>query len=208
MSKHIGTSSLSRTAAAPRRAALAATRTLKRGAIISPPPMMAARKPAYLAVKAVGSFVPKLTQKSFEKYGFSTATLLTDWARIIGEDLARDTRPERLQWPRGAANSEAGETGQGGATLILRVDPARALDVSYKERQIIERINTYFGYRAIAAMRLIQAPVTDTAAHRETRRMEAPALPPLAGAEVGDALSQALARMEAGVLARSQVRRT
>jgi hypothetical protein len=33
-------------------------------------------------VKAVGSFLPGLTRKAFEKYGFSTASLVTDWATI------------------------------------------------------------------------------------------------------------------------------
>ena len=32
--------------------------------------------------------VPKITRKVFEKFGFSTATLLTDWAVIVGADLA------------------------------------------------------------------------------------------------------------------------
>ena len=31
-------------------------------------------------VKAVGSFLPGLTRKAFEKYGFSAASLVTDWA--------------------------------------------------------------------------------------------------------------------------------
>ncbi len=41
--------------------------------------------------RVVGAFVPGLTRKSFEKYGFSTATLLTDWAIIVGKELAQFT---------------------------------------------------------------------------------------------------------------------
>ena len=67
------------------------------------------RASAYVAAKAVGSFVPKLTQKAFEKYGFSTATLLTDWAIIAGEDLSAATLPERVKWPRGPELPNEGE---------------------------------------------------------------------------------------------------
>ena len=112
--------------------------------------------------RAVGAYVPKLTRKAFEKYGFSTATLLTDWAIIVGADIAGYTAPERLKWPRGvegATMSARREAGRPGATLMLRVEPARALDVQYKARQLIERINAYFGYRAVAEMRLVQAPL-------------------------------------------------
>lgn len=112
--------------------------------------------------KAVGSFVPRLTRKAMEKYGFSTAALLTDWAAIVGADLARHTKPGKLRWPRNVetyAETAAEASGRPGATLHLQVDAARALDIQYKGRQIIERINAYFGYRAIADLRIEQMPV-------------------------------------------------
>ena len=46
-----------------------------------------------------------------------------------------------------------------GAMLVLRVDGAKALDVQYRAQQIIERINAYFGYAAVAQLRVIQAPM-------------------------------------------------
>src|SRR5215470_10559346 len=114
-------------------------------------------------VKAVGSFLPALTRKAFEKYGFSTATLITDWVRIVGRELAVATAPERLKWPRGIAPAdlEGNAPGQGrrGATLVLRVDGGLSLDVQHKARQIIDRINAYFGYAAVAELRIVQAPV-------------------------------------------------
>jgi hypothetical protein len=127
-------------------------------AFINPPIV---RKTAF-GVKAVGSFVPRLTKKVMEKYGFSTAALLTDWATIVGADLARHTRPNKLKWPRAVetyGETPAGQSGRPGATLYLMVDAARALDVQYKGRQIIDRINAYFGYRAIADLRIEQVPM-------------------------------------------------
>jgi hypothetical protein len=164
------------------------------------------RPPGSVYAKAVGSFVPKLTQKAFEKYGFSAATLLTDWAQIAGADVAGYTVPERLKWPRGPgayAEVEEGAEGRPGATLVLRVDPARALDVEYKGRQIIERINAYFGYRAVAALRLIQAPV-EAAKPREAVRPASARTPQEApSAADADPLSRALARLGAGVMGQS-----
>lgn len=112
--------------------------------------------------KTVGSFVPKLAQKAFEKYGFSTVALLTDWSAIVGQELADTTRPEKLKWPRLVQIAEdvaAGCEGRPGATLVLRVEPARALDVEYGAAQIVDRINSYFGYRAVADLRILQMPL-------------------------------------------------
>jgi hypothetical protein len=152
----------------------------------------------FLSAKAVGNFVPGLTRKAFEKFGFSAAALITDWPQIAGAELARWSAPERLKWPRGPQGSDDTEAeGRPGATLVLRVDPARALDVEYRARQIIERINAYFGYRAVAELRLIQAPLERRA--EEPIRPQRPAIP--ASSAGADPLTEALARLERGVLA-------
>ncbi len=160
-----------------------------------------ARRPAFIAAKTVGSFVPRLTQTAFEKYGFSAATLLTDWAQIVGADIAGFTAPERLKWPvRPGARDEVAEGAEGrpGATLILRVDPARALDVEYRGRQIVERINAYFGYRAVAGLRLVQAPLKANG-NLLPARVQAPQGAPTAS--TSDPLASALARLGASVTA-------
>lgn len=132
------------------------------------------RKKASFA-KAVGSFVPGLTRKSFEKYGFSTATLLTDWTIIAGRDLASFTLPERLKWPRNVeAFDDVSDDARGrpGATLVLRVDGPRAIEVQYQTGQIIERINAHFGYRAISEIRFIQAPLDKRSRETDPRAAE------------------------------------
>lgn len=163
-----------------------------------------ARTPGRIRARAVGAYVPKLTRKAFEKYGFSAATLLTDWAMIVGEEVAGFTTPERLKWPRGvgiAKDVEAGAEGRPGATLIVRVDPARALDAEYRSRQILERINGYFGYRAIAEMRILQAPLPAPAARAAARPdVPPPCEAPELAAIADERLRAALQRLKSGLM--------
>jgi hypothetical protein len=169
---------------------------------------MAPRVALRSSVRAVGSYVPALTRKAFEKHGFSTAVLLTDWARIVGAEVAASTAPERLKWPRGVeayGEVETGAEGRPGATLVVQVDPARALDVDYRSRQIVERINAFFGYRAVAALKLVQAPIAAPEArpqgpiHRDLGLEPAERRPV---DDVADAdLRAALLRLGAGVAA-------
>lgn len=112
--------------------------------------------------RAAGSFVPKIAAKAFEKFGFHTAEIMMQWPTIAGRDLAAFTQPERIRWPRlpqGAPGIGEGDTRPGG-TLVLRVEPARALDVEYRAAEILDRINRYFGYRAVDTLKIIQAPLT------------------------------------------------
>jgi hypothetical protein len=46
---------------------------------------------------------------------------------------------------------------------MLRVEGPRAIEVQHRVGQILERVNLYFGYRAITEMRILQAPVAKTA---------------------------------------------
>jgi hypothetical protein len=160
-----------------------------------------------IPARAVGTFVPKLTRAAFEKFGFSTAALLTDWPTIVGPKLALSTVPDRIKWPR-SVEQDAMDGSSGprrGATLAIFVDPARALDVQYQAAMIIDRINAYFGYRAVAELRIQQAVVAREPEPVSPRtqlvapRSADPALATIAD----DGLRAALERLEASVYARN-----
>lgn len=95
----------------------------------------------------------EITKASFARYGFAAADAVANWEAIVGADLAVVSAPERIRWPRGS-----GETAQKqGGTLIIRAAPGRALELQYEASRIIARINGYFGYGAIAAVKVVQA---------------------------------------------------
>jgi len=127
---------------------------------------------------AVGAYVPGVTRAAFEAHGFPSASILSDWPDIIGAEFADITCPERLVWPRGAepcADEEGGakrrtQHRRAGATLVLRVDGPRSLEVQHIAPQLLERINIYFGYRAVSQLRIVQGPV-----HHEAARNNRPA---------------------------------
>lgn len=159
----------------------------------------------FTSARAVGSFVAAVTSKAFQKYGFSAARLITDWPAIVGKDLAQCTMPERLKWPRALVHTEDEDasppSGRRGATLVLRVDGARALNVQYGARQIIERINAYLGYSAIAELRIVQAPVAVPQARGATRRPVEPLrheVAAIADVRLRDALARLGAEIRAG----------
>ena len=100
--------------------------------------------------RPLARIVPKVAGKALGKKGMAFGTLITDWATIMGPELARSTLPQKLAFPPGQKE---------GATLHLKVSGSAALDVQHAEPQLIERINAFFGYRAVARIRLIQGPI-------------------------------------------------
>lgn len=97
-----------------------------------------------------------------ESRGFAVARVLTHWAEIVGEDVARMARPVRL-----------GYGGRGlGATLTLLVGPAHGPVVQMQIPRIIERVNACYGHAAVSRIALTQ---TAPAGFAEPRPAFAPA---------------------------------
>ncbi|MFP6778590.1 MAG: DciA family protein [Alphaproteobacteria bacterium] len=140
--------------------------------------------------RPVASTLHKVTEKIYRKRGFASAGVLVNWPAIIGEDWARHTVPERL-----------GASG----TLRLRVDGPLATEIKHLEPQILERIASYFGYRAVNRLSLIQGPLEKTQVEkpRPVRALDSDSAKTLAdtirGTRNAD-VKQALARLGEAVL--------
>jgi hypothetical protein len=180
------------------------TGVMRRAALRGPAPVSPVRNKNYVPQKAAGSFVPQITKLAFEKFGFPAAALITDWSKIVGADVAAYTMPERLKWARKIGDSSDGDesgSGRPAATLVLRVDPARALDIDYKTRMLLDRINAFFGYRAVGTLKIVQGMV-DAVSSVTGAAPERPASVPMV-APGTDPLTAALDRLGAQVTRRS-----
>jgi len=164
------------------------------------------RKPKFGA-RAIGSYVAKALDPAARARGFATTALLSDWPAIVGGELAKFTMPDRVVWPRRREELETGTKQRGhraeGATLVLRIEGPRAIEVQHRSGQILERVNAYFGYRAVTEMRFLQAPIARAAKRTKPQKepLAAYSLPKEAGIEQED-LARALTRLGAGAKAR------
>ena len=145
-----------------------------------------------------------LAKAAFARYGFAQGDVLARWPEIVGAELASVSEPERIRWGRGASGAAAGT----GATLVVRAAPGRGLELQHAIPVIIERINRFYGYGAVTAVKIVQGRFRGEAPQRPA----ATALPPdtLAAVEarleaVGDeALRSALLRLGTQVLGQAR----
>ena len=109
------------------------------------------------SLRAIAAEVPRIARAVLGKHGFGEAQLVAQWPAIIGEDIAKGASPEKLSFPRGERRD---------GTLHLRVAPGLALEIQHREPVLLERINAFFGYRAVARLALRQGPPARAAASR------------------------------------------
>ncbi len=126
--------------------------------------------------RGLGPALAKLTRPAYKRRGFAHGDVLARWAVIVGETLAATSCPERLSFPTGAG---------AGATLQIRVASGFALELQHLTPLVMERINTFYGYRAVTRLKLVQGPLP---ARQKTRSRDIKPLAP----HQEDALSQQL----------------
>lgn len=160
-----------------------------------------------MAVRVLAEFVDKSLGEVLTRRGFAGAEIVVAWPDIVGEPLAGRSEPLKLVWPRKPAGLSPEDAGRGAATLIVRVESAFALDLQQRAPIVIERLNSYFGWRCVERLKFEQAPV-----RRRKRPAEAP--PPDPGALAAarekaapiadEPLRAAVERLGVAVLSRSR----
>jgi hypothetical protein len=82
--------------------------------------------------------------------GFAQAEVVTRWPQIVGKELAGATVPQRLIFPRGERI---------GAKLVIRCESAFAPLLGHKGPQVIDLVNRFFGFGAVASIEIKQGPL-------------------------------------------------
>ena len=98
-------------------------------------------------VRAVGDMLPQIGRASFRRFGFVQSSIVTRWREIVGERYAEVSTPESIRFPPGKRSD---------GTLRLNVAGAHATMMQHIEPAIIERVNRFFGYAAIARVAIQQ----------------------------------------------------
>lgn len=97
-----------------------------------------------------GGLVQPQIRKASESRGFTVSRLVTHWAEVVGEDVARLCRPVKVAY---------GRTGMG-ATLTLLARGAAGPMLQAQLPAIRDRVNACYGYTAISQIRLTQTSAT------------------------------------------------
>lgn len=123
--------------------------------------------------RAVSELLPDVGRAAFRRFGFVQSSIVSRWAEIVGARYAEVSAPESLRFPHGERT---------GGTLTLVVRGAHAAMMQHITPEIIERVNRFFGYGAVARVTFRQGEVA-----KRARRAPPPSLKP-APVELGDSL--------------------
>ncbi len=146
----------------------------------APPAARTYERPRGGEARAIADLMPTIGRTAFRRFGFVQSSVVSRWPEIVGAAHARHCAPESIRFP-------LGEKSEG--ILQLVVTPAHAPLIQHVIPEIIERVNRFFGYSAVARVKLRQGEVQAPAASDPSRkgRTAPPSLKPIP-MELGDSL--------------------
>jgi len=104
--------------------------------------------------KAVSALMPEIGRAAFRRFGFVQSSVVSRWDEIVGARYAAVSAPEAIRFPVGKKSD---------GTLELTVEGAHATMIQHVLPEIIDRVNRFFGYGAVARVKVRQGPVAKPA---------------------------------------------
>ena len=106
---------------------------------------MKERKQSYF--KKIGNSLPKIVDKNIKEKNFVEVSLIKKWREIIGDDIAK------FCWPIKIIFSDIKNSN---GIIFLKTKRGRSMEIEFKNEEIIEKLNQYFGYKAISKISVVQ----------------------------------------------------
>ena len=116
-------------------------------------------KPRGGRARAVSELLPDAGRAAFRRFGFVQSAVVSRWSEIVGPRYAGVSTPESIKFP--PMGEKRGE--RTGGTLNLVVRGAHATMMQHIAPEIVERVNRFFGYAAVAAVKIRQGDVAGPA---------------------------------------------
>ena len=92
--------------------------------------------------------IKDLTKNVIGKFGFIEADIISNWSSIVGKEMADKTYPLKINFTKNNRDN--------GNLHLATSSGAYALEIQHREKIILERINSYFGYKAVAKITIMQ----------------------------------------------------
>ena len=88
--------------------------------------------------------IPQGLKKLLKKGSYNFSNIIDNWSRMVGKDISNICYPSTVRMGKEMNNG----------TLVLNVIHGNELTVEYGRQEIIDKINSFFGFKCIKEVKL------------------------------------------------------
>ncbi len=95
-------------------------------------------------LRPFSSSIPKTLKKYIRKSGYNYSNIVDNWTKMVSKEISDACYPITVKMKKDMKDGN----------LILNVIHGKELEVEYKKKEIIDKINSFFGYNFISQVTL------------------------------------------------------
>ena len=95
-------------------------------------------------LRPFSSSIPKTLKKHLKKGGYNYANIVDNWTKMVSNKVSNACYPITVKMGKEMKNGN----------LVLNVIHGKEIEVEYKKNEIIDKINSFFGYQCISSITL------------------------------------------------------
>ncbi len=95
-------------------------------------------------LRPFSSSIPKTLKKYLKKGGYNYSNIVDNWTKMVSKKISDSCYPISIKMSKEMRNG----------TLVVNVIHGKELEIEYAKKEIIDKINSYFGYECISQITL------------------------------------------------------
>ena len=95
-------------------------------------------------LRPFGNTLPRGIKGILKKNGYNYSEIISKWSILVGKDISSCAYPKSIKMKKGSSNG----------TLLLGIKRGDEIQIEYSKKEIIDKINSYFGYKLIDEIKL------------------------------------------------------
>ena len=95
-------------------------------------------------LRPFSSSIPKTLKKHLKKGGYNYSNIVDNWTRLVDKKISDACYPVTIKMDKGMKNG----------TLVLNIIHGKEMEIEYEKNEIIDKINSFFGYNCISSITL------------------------------------------------------
>ena len=95
-------------------------------------------------LRPLANTLPPQIKKVLKRSGFNLSSIVDNWTKIVGNDISNRCYPFNIK----------AQSGSKEITLVLNVIHGKELEIEYQKKEIVDKINSFFGYNLISKVTL------------------------------------------------------
>ena len=95
-------------------------------------------------LRPFGSSFPKGVKNILKRSGYNYSEIISKWNILLKKQISNFSYPKSIKMSKGGEK----------ATLIIAVQRGNEIEIEYSKKEIIDKLNSYFGYQFIDKIKL------------------------------------------------------